>query len=158
MLNKAVLGSHNGKKMLTMARDSTVEVVDDVQHAVAVWWHSLMSVPPSSCGFVHDVADNHIVTVSGVVGFISSEVKMVQAQERLLVTLHLVDSSGKIDVKTWNHSQDTFTSYVERPVLIRRVRVTSFAGTKLCELLDGGGSVIETEFKGSSALSTFWAQ
>jgi hypothetical protein len=105
-----------------------------------------------------DVADNHIVTVSGVVGFISSEVKMVQAQERLLVTLHLVDSSGKIDVKTWNHSQDTFTSYVERPVLIRRVRVTSFAGTKLCELLDGGGSVIETEFKGSSALSTFWAQ
>jgi hypothetical protein len=42
--------------------------------------------------------------------------------------------------------------------MIRRVRVTSFASIKLCELLDGAGSVIETVFPGDAALRKFWRE
>jgi hypothetical protein len=156
-LSKAVMGNQNGKKLLTMARDSSVAIVDDEQHAVSLWWKSLLSSAPLSCGSVHDVADNSIVTVSGVLGHISSDVKVVNGVEKTLVSLHLVDPSGKLDIRSWNHSADAFTAYLERPVLIRRVRVASFAGTKLCELLDGTGSVVETTFKGQSSLEHFWS-
>jgi hypothetical protein len=155
-LSKAVMGNQNGKKLLTMARDSSVAIVDDEQHAVSLWWKSLLSSAPLSCGSVHDVDDNNIVTVSGVLGHISSDVKVVNGAEKALVSLHLVDASGKLDIRSWNHSADAFSVYLERPVLIRRVRVASFAGTKLCELLDGTGSVVETTFKGQSSLEKFW--
>ena len=155
-LSKAVLGNHQGKKSLTMARDSSVAIVVDDQHAVALWWKSLLANGPLSCGAVHDVADNTIITISGVLGLVDSEVKIVNGVEKTLVSLHLVDSCGKVDIRTWNHSIDSFIQYVERPILVRRVRVASFAGTKLCELLDGSGSIIETTFKGQTTLSQFW--
>ena len=156
-LVKAVMGNHNGKKQLTLARDSSVNFVEDAHHSVASWWQNLLKTPAISCGAVHDIADNTIVSVSGVVGFVSSDTKIVNGSEKLLVSMHLVDSSGKLDIRTWNHSADAFLSYVERPVLIRRIRVTSFAGTKIGELLDGTGSIIETSFVGRDALVQFWA-
>lgn len=155
-LSKAVMGNQNGKKLLTMNRDSSVSQIDDSHHDVATWWQSLLTHYPTSCGAVHDIADNNIITVSGVLGLVGSEVKMVNGVQKTLVSLHLVDSSGKVDVRSWNHSAEAFSHLAERPVLIRRVRVTSFAGTKLCELLDGQGSIIETSFKGQSALEQFW--
>lgn len=156
-LTKAVIGNHNGKKQLSMARDSSVDFTDDDKHSVASWWQSLMQLPPKSCGAIHDMSDNSISSVAGILGFISSETKIVNGQDKTLLTLHLVDSSGKVDVRSWNHSADMFLMYVERPVLIRRVRVTSFAGTKICELLDGSGSTVETSFNGHDTLSKFWA-
>ena len=155
-LSKAVLGNHQGKKSLTMARDSSVAIVVDDQHAVALWWKGLLANGPLSCGAVHDIADNTIITVSGVLGLVDSEIKIVNGVEKTLVSLHLVDSCGKVDIRTWNHHVDSFLQYVERPILVRRVRVASFAGSKLCELLDGAGSIIETTFKGQNSLSQFW--
>jgi hypothetical protein len=70
----------------------------------------------------------------------------------------MVDSSGKLDVRSWNHNADAFNHYADAPIMIRRVRVTSFAGVKLCELLDGAGSVIETAFSGCDALRKFWRE
>ena len=156
-LCKAVIGNHNGKKHLSMARDSSIEFTADIRHPVAEWWQSCLKHPAKSCGSVHDIADNLLVTVSGVVGAVSSEVKIVNGQEKILVSLHLVDASGRLDIRTWNHSVDVFQSLVERPVLIRRVRVTSFASQKLCELLDGTGSIIETTFPGQDVLVKFWS-
>jgi hypothetical protein len=101
--------------------------------------------------------DNSIASVSGILGFVNTETKIVNGREKNLLTLHMVDASGKLDIRSWNHSADMFLAYVDRPVLIRRVRVTSFAGTKMCELLDGSGSVIETSFDGDSALMQFWS-
>jgi hypothetical protein len=155
-LTKVVITNHNGKKALTMARDSSVQQVDDEMHTVSIWWKSLLNIPPLSCGSVHDVADNSMVSVCGILGFVSAETKMVQGVPKTLLTLHLVDSSGKVDVRSWNHTPDSFNRFVNAPILIRRVRVTSFASTKLCELLDGTGSVIETTFPGDSALIKFW--
>jgi hypothetical protein len=46
---------------------------------------------------------------------------------------------------------------VDRPILIKRVKVASFAGTKHCELLDGEASIFETTFDGMSELAKFWS-
>jgi hypothetical protein len=159
-LNKVSISSHHGKKQLTLTRDSHVEVAEtssDPQHSVSQWWMQLLKQVPKSCGAVHDTADNDIVTVSGICGHVTSEIKMVNSVERTLTCIHLVDSSGRLDIRSWNHMPDAFHHIVDRPVMIQRVKVTSFAGTKMCELLDGSGSIIETEFPGSSALAKFWS-
>jgi hypothetical protein len=158
VLKKAVISSHNGKKQLTLARDSVVQVGEDVDHEICSWWSSLLRQTPKSCGSVHDIPDNTIICLSGIVGRVSCEMKMVSASEKALTVLHLVDDSGKLDVRTWNHTPDAFTRFVDRPVLIQRVKVSSFAGTKLCELFDAEGSVIVTEFPGQADLEKFWRE
>jgi hypothetical protein len=156
-LNKVSISSHHGKKQLTMARDSVVEFAADPQNNVYQWWQQLLTAVPKSCGAVHDVADNDIISVSGICGHVTSEMKMVNSVEKTLTSIHLVDSSGRLDIRSWNHVPDSFLQYVDRPIVIKRARVTSFAGSKLCELLDGSGSVIETEFPGKVALAKFWS-
>ena len=157
-LTKVVITNHNGKKALSMARDSSVQQIDDETHTVSSWWRSLLTLAPLSCGAVHDVADNTMVSVSGILGHVSSETKMVQGVPKTLLTLHMVDSSGKLDVRSWNHHADAFNHHADAPILVRRVRVTSFAGVKLCELLDGAGSVLEAAFSGCDALRKFWRE
>lgn len=158
LLQKALISSHHGKKQLTLARDSVIKVGEDEQHEVCSWWKSLLQQLPKSCGAVHDMADNSIISISGILGRVTGEMKMVNTVEKPLTCLHLVDASGKLDVRTWNHMPDTFKQYVDRPVLIQRVKVTSFAGTKICELLDFTGSVIATDFPGRNELEKFWAE
>ena len=157
-LTKVVITNHNGKKALSMARDSSVQQIDDETHTDSTWWRSLLTLAPLSCGAVHDVADNTMVSVSGILGHVSSDTKMVQGVPKTLLTLHMVDFSGKLDVRSWNHNADAFNHLADAPIMIRRVRVTSFAGVKLCELLDGAGSVIETAFTGDAALRKFWRE
>lgn len=157
-LSKLTITNHHGKKSLTMARDSSVEISADSQHAVMSWWNAILMTSPLTCGCVHDIADNAIINVSGVVGHVTSEIKLVNGVERTLSFMHMVDSSGRLDIRSWNHAPDVFTAFIDRPCLIKRVRVTSFAGTKHAELLDGNASVIETTFPGSVALAKFWAE
>jgi hypothetical protein len=157
-LTKVLITNHHGKKALSMARDSSVQQIDDEMHTDSTWWRSLLAVPALSCGAVHDVADNTMVSVCGILGHISADTKMVQGAPKTLITLHMVDSSGKLDVRSWNHTADAFYHLSDTPIMIRRVRVTSFASIKLCELLDGAGSVIETVFPGDAALRKFWRE
>jgi hypothetical protein len=157
-LTKVLITNHHGKKALSMARDSSVQQIDDEMHTDSTWWRSLLAAPALSCGAVHDVADNTMVSVCGILGHISADTKMVQGAPKTLITLHMVDSSGKLDVRSWNHTADAFYHLADAPIMIRRVRVTSFASIKLCELLDGAGSVNETVFPGDAALRKFWRE
>ena len=154
-LGKVVVGNHQGKKVLTMTRESTLEF-DDV-HPLSVWWQGLMQDAPMKLANVADVADNCIVNVAGILGMVTTEPKMVGAVSKTLLTLHIVDATGKLDVRSWNHESDSFVSLSEKPVLIKRIRVLSYAGKKMGELLDNGGSVIATEFPGQKALENYWA-
>jgi hypothetical protein len=154
---KVAMSSHNGKKMLTMTRDSSIQIADDDQHVVSRWWRSLLHDVPKSCGAVHDVADGSMIAVTGILGFVNSEVKMVNGVEKNLTYLHLVDPTGRLDVRSWNHPADMFLSLRDCPIRIARIRVTSFAGTKICELLDGDASVLETTFAGQTELTDFWS-
>jgi hypothetical protein len=155
-LQKVVIISHHGKKQLSMARDSIVATECDDNQDVMVWWKSLLLPAPKTCGQVHDTADGNIISISGVCGRVSHEIKMVNGVERTITCVHVVDFSGKLDVKSWNHPPSLFASYVDKPVLIKRVKVSSFAGTKHCELLDGDASIFETSFDGMRELAKFW--
>ena len=155
--HKVVIANHNGKKQLTMARDSTIEIFRDQQNSVQLWWDSLLISMPKSCGAVHDISDNQIVSVSGVLGLVSSEIKVVNGVEKTLTCLHLVDATGRLSVRSWNHGPEIFNQYVDRPLLLKRVRVVSFAGTKLCEIIDQDGTVISTDFDGQASLMKFWS-
>jgi hypothetical protein len=157
-LNKCTITHHQGKKSLTLPRDATVEIVVDPHHSVFSWWQGLLQCAPMTCGGVHDAADNNMVSVAGVLGHVSSERKMVNGTEKELTTMHLVDTSGRLDIRSWNHSSDAFLKYVDRPVCIKRIRVTSFAGMKMAEFLDGSASSIETAFPGSALLQKFWSE
>ena len=156
--DKVVIATHNGKKTLTMARDSTIEFVRDADHALAKWWREILDVPPTPLGNVQNVADNTIINVAGVLGFASEELKMVGNVSKTLTSLHLTDATGNLDVRSWNHSAHPFHIYADRPLLVKRIRVTSFAGTKIGELLDGHGSEFVTEFAGKSQLERYWAE
>ena len=153
---RLVITSHNGKRVLSMARDSTLSIDDDGQHAVVDWWQGLLKTRALSSLEAHAMEDNSIISVSGVVGQISEEAKVVNGKNRVLTTIHLVDSTGRFDVRTWNHVPSQFKLYVDKPVKIQRVRVTSFAGDKLAEFLDGQGSVILTSFPDHEAMSSWW--
>jgi hypothetical protein len=157
-LQKAVISAHQGKKQLTLARDSVVKVGGDEKHEAITWWTSLLHQHPKSCGAVHDKSENSMISVAGILGRVSSETKIVHSQERLLTCLHLVDATGKLDVRSWNHAPDSFLDFVDRPILIQRAKVVSFAGNKLCELLDSSGSIIVTEFPGKNELMRFWSE
>jgi hypothetical protein len=151
---KIVLGAHHGKKNLTMTRDSQVEFPD--VHPLQQWWINLLPAPPVTLLHFQLATENSIVNVAGILGMITEEVKIVHNVAKTLVTLLLADPSGELHVKTWNHVAADFHVYSETPVLIQRVRVTSFNGVKFGELLDNGGSVFVTEFKGKKVLSDYW--
>jgi hypothetical protein len=154
---KVAISSYNGRKTLTMTRDSIVQLVNDAQHPVMCWWSSLLNVAPKSCGAVHDAPDGSMVSVTGILGLVSEEIKMVNSVEKTLTYLHLVDASGRVDIRSWNHSADSFLRFTDSAVCVKRIRVTSFAGTKVLELLDSDSSVIETEFPGKAGLEEFWS-
>ena len=152
--NRIVSGSHHGKKVLTMTRETTIEFPS--VHTLQQWWSSLLTIPPSSLAAIQDMTENTIVNVAGVVGMITEEIKMVGNVQKILTSLHLGDSSGELVVKSWNHRSVDFAMFEEMPVLIQRVRVSSFAGQKTAELLDNEGSVIVKEFPGKLALIKYW--
>ncbi len=154
---KVVVGSHQGKKVLTMTRESTIEFVSD-EHPLTIWWNDLALLPSVRLSSICDIADNSIINVDGIVGMIVCESKMVGTVQKTLTTLHLADPSGQFDIKSWNHAADQFLSLADKPVSIRRIRVTSFAGNKMGELLDNGGSTFVTEFPGKAALLQYWAE
>ena len=155
---KVVIATHNGKKTLTMARDSVIMFHCNEDHHMAKWWRELLAVPPTPLSSIQSIADNTIINIAGVLGFVSEEKKMVGNAQKTLTSLHIGDTSGSLDVRSWNHPAQTFKKHVEVPVLIQRIRITSFAGTKIGELLDGHGSVVVTEFAGKKQLEDYWAE
>lgn len=153
---KVVLGSHQGKKVLTMTRESILELVP--VHPLTSWWSSLLTDPLHRLSTVADLSDNSIINVCGILGLVTEEQKMVNSVAKTLTTLHLTDPFGQLDVRSWNHRAHEFEAWVDKPVAIKRIRVASFASQKVGELLDNDGSVICTEFKGKEALIKYWTE
>ena len=96
------------------------------------------------------------MNVAGIVGSLSSETKRVRSDNKDLMNMRLTDRSGFIDVRSWNHSEEEFKSFLEKPLLLQRVRVTSFAGIKVLEMLDGNGTTVVPHFAGEEELAKYW--
>ena len=87
---------------------------------------------------------------------IQTDVKRVRDKDLELLTLRIADHTGQVDVRSWHQSDSDFRSFIDKPILLQRVRVTSFAGIKVGEMLDGDGTVVSSEFDGARALAKFW--
>jgi len=148
---------HNGKKALSMGKDTTVVFVpSSVSTDESKWWHALMMQPPLRIIDVHGCDDNVVVNVAGIVGMLSTETKKVRSDNKDLMNLRLTDRTGFIDIRSWNHCEGEFSKFLEKPLLFQRLRVTSFAGTKILELLEGNATNILPEFENKADLVSYW--
>ena len=89
---------------------------------------------------------------------LSSETKRVRSDNKDLMNMRLTDRTGWVDVRSWNHTESEFRAFLEKPLLLQRVRVTSFAGLKICELIDGNGTVVTSTFDGHKDLEDYWQE
>lgn len=149
---------HNGKKSLTMSKESTMHVENSTYESLlSNWWRGLLAQPIMNALQFQDSTEG-IVNVSGVLGLIQVEEKMVKGVPKNLLVLHLTDASGRLEVRSWNHSDTEFLQYREQPVLLKRVRVVTYAGQKVGELLGGDtGTTVTTDFD-SKDLRAYWQQ
>jgi hypothetical protein len=150
---------HNGKRSLSMGRDTTIVFLSStLDTEESKWWNSLASNNYKRIIDVHDCEDDSIINVAGIVGMLSCETKRVRSDNKDLLTLRLTDRTGLVDVRSWNHVETDFKAYLEKPLLLKRVRVTSFSGLKILELLDGNGSIVVSSFDGMSDLQQYWQE
>ncbi len=70
----------------------------------------------------------------------------------------MTDRTGFIDIRSWTHSEHEFLFFLEKPMLLQRVRVTSFAGIRTLELLAASGTVLKGDFNGKNDLQQYWAE
>ena len=153
---KLVLSQHNSKKTLTMTRESGIKCLTDPQNDLAIWWRDLAAMRPVSLGEVQTLAENSIVCVAGILGFVTAESKNVGSEIKTLTTLHMVDKTGSLVVRSWNHVPSILEVSVEKPILLQRIRISSFAGQRVGELLDGSGTIVVTKFEGAAELAQYW--
>jgi hypothetical protein len=158
VVTKVSVVSHNGTRGITLNKESNVSFNTLADHFSVSWWKDILHQPAVSAILFCDVKDSSVVNVAGIIGSVTVEQKIVRSDTRDLVTIKLVDRTGITTIRTWNHSGDSFTPFVDSPVLFRRVRVTSFANQKTGELFDGSGTVIVHEFDGAEDLAAFWAE
>jgi len=159
IVTKVSVVIHNGTRGITLNKESALSFNSIADHFASVWWQSITQQPAVSAILICDQKDNNVVNVAGIVGSVSVEQKTVRSDARDLVTIKLVDRTGIVTLRTWNHSSDSFLPLVDQPVMFRRVRVTSFANQKAAELFDGAGTVIERGgFEGAEDLKKFWSE
>lgn len=72
--------------------------------------------------------------------------------------MRITDRTGFIDVRSWNHGKVEFARLQDQPILFKRVRVTSFGGLKILEMLDGPGTVVLDKFAGDDDLRQYWQE
>ena len=157
---KLSLSSHNGQRSLSMSRDSTLTFVSTAVSACeeSKWWSSLLENRPLRIIDVHDQEENSMISVSGIVGTISTETKRVKNEDKDLMCMRITDRTGFVDVRSWNHSESEFNSFREKPILFKRVRVTAYAGIRMIELLDASGSQVLSDFEGAADLASYWSE
>jgi hypothetical protein len=152
-MSKMALTMHKGQKSLSMTKESQIVFLIDPN----VWWTDQLRRPSLSIVDVHSACENTIVSVSGILGFLTVEEKVVRNSLVALLILRIVDRTGEIEVRSWNRKLAEFSHLREKPVMISRARVTAYAGTKMIELIDGAsGSVVTDSFDQASDLSAFW--
>ena len=172
---KVSLTIHNNVKSISLNKESSVVLDDGVGHFAHTWWNSFTSQPSVPAILFHDLQDNTIgkaqqleahhrnftfaANVSGILGSVHSELKMVRNEPKELLTMKIVDRTGVIVIRSWNHNQAQFESHVDSPIQLLRVRVTAFANTKVGELLDGTGTIVNSgSFDGAPDLIKFWQE
>jgi hypothetical protein len=158
-LTKVSVTVHNGIRALSMNKESTVSFSSGQGHFCERWWTNIPTLPAISAVLFQDTDVNSVVNLTGILGSVAVEQRHVRNDARDLLTLKLVDRTGVIIVRSWNHGAGMFQRLVDTPIMLSRVRVTSFGGQKTGELFDGSGTTLsEGTFPGSADLVLFWSE
>ena len=158
-ISNLTVSNHNGKRTLAMARDSSIKFLSDeeaVRTDEGKWWNSFNTLSPLTINCACMMDDDAVVNVSGVLFMIFTETKRVRNDEKELLTIRIADHSGQMDIRSWNHKDSDFRTYLDKPISLMRIRITSFATKKIGEMLDGNGTVSSPVFFGSEDLARFW--
>ncbi len=154
---RLAIAVHNGKKSLTMTKESSVHVESPhYDGPESIWWRHLLTQSPLSALQFQEAAEDAIVNVSGILGLISVEEKTVRCDSKSLLVLRLTDRSGQFEVRSWVHSDAEFLQFREKPIMLQRVRVTMYAGQRVGELLDGPCGTIITSSFDQTDLIKYW--
>jgi len=158
-LTKVAITVHNNVRGIVLNKESILSFSEGNGHFAQSWWSNMILVPPISVIHVADAKDNDIINVAGVLGAIHVETKNVRQDAKELLTLRIIDRTGILQVRSWNHTASLFQPKLDQPILIHRVRVSSFGGMKIGELLDGNGSIVhEGDFPAAADLAKFWSE
>jgi hypothetical protein len=159
-VQRASVAIYQGKKSLVLNKDSSIEVDTVTPSPMATWWQSLAAVDPLPLSAAVSAADTSVISVFGVIAFIAFEVKTINGIERRVTTIHLASQTAKFQLRGWDLAA-TLEASVSRMqdciVAVRRVRVTSFAETKIGEILDSPLGTLFTPFE-DPALAKFWSE
>jgi hypothetical protein len=152
-ISRMSLATHKGQKSLALTKESKINFVESQNG----WWSNLLKVPALMIMDVHSSSDNSVVSVSGILALLCTEEKVVRNAPVELLIMRIVDRSGEIEVRSWTRRASEFVHLKDKPILLSRLRVTSYAGTKMVELIDGAsGSIVSDSFDGASELAVFW--
>jgi hypothetical protein len=159
-ITRASVSLYQGKKSLVLNKESTVAVDVLSKSPVALWWESLAALPPQPISAATIAADNRIVNVFGVLAFVASEEKEINGAVRSVTSVHLASQTGKMQLRGWDLS-DSLLKIIDQlrdqVVQVRRIRLTSFADTKIGEILDSAQGTCFLTYQDAS-LERFWAE
>ena len=159
VITKVSMTTHNGVRGISLNKESSLSFSSDHDHFALQWWNSIPRQRAVPAIMFNETKDQAVVNICGIVGSVTVEQKNVRSDARELLTLKLVDRTGVMTIRSWNHGTGMFQHLVDTPVLIQRVRVTSFAGLKIGELFDGSGSIVsDGNFEGAADLKAFWSE
>lgn len=153
-VSKVIITSHLGKKSLSMNKESGLVI----SNKIAPFWTQLLDNPVSSIMQIHSMPIHKFVSVAGILGVMHSEMKIVRNEEKELVILRIVDRTGSIEVQSWVSKLSDFERFRDRPILLKRVKVSEFSGVKFLEFIDGNGTHLLGDFEGANDLTHFWKE
>jgi hypothetical protein len=159
-ISRASVAMYQGKKSLVLNKDSSLVVDICSQSPVALWWQSLAVQSPHPLSAACIAADNRIVNVFGVLAFVSSEEKEINGRIRTVTSVHLASQTAKLQLRGWDLSETMMTiieQLRDQVVQVRRIRLTSFADTKIGEILDSAQGTSFLSYHDSD-LERFWAE
>ena len=159
-ITRASVSVYQGKKSLVLNRESTVEVNTTSPSPMADWWAGLARQPPLPLPAALIAADNTLISVFGVLAFVSHETKEVNGQMRRITSVHLASQTARLQLRGWDLEPSTellLASLTETVVQVCRVRMTCFAELKIGEILDSPMGTIIAPFR-DNELSSHWEQ
>jgi hypothetical protein len=134
-----------GKMNLTLGKDSCAAFLpNSIISDELKWWQSL---PDQGYPIIADILDcsvDSVVNVSGIVGSVADG------------SFTLVDRSGWVRVKSLEPADFEFSLFINQPLQLQRVRVTTDKGAIILMMLTGGGTIIQSHFTGDAELLEYW--
>jgi hypothetical protein len=149
---------YQGKKSLVMNKDSTLTIGSSEQTPIDKWWAQMATQQPLPLPAALIAADNSIINIFGILAFTTAEEKEFNGEIRRVLSVHLVCHTAKFQLRGWDLEPSTVESInnlKDKVVKVVRIRISSYAETKVGEILEGTKGTIFEAYQDAD-LRRFW--